>query len=93
MFIVIAFMLGGIGVGFLLRSKRVSFHLQPVITLFIWLLLFMLGVEIGNNPHILKNFGNLGFEALIISLSAILGSCIFAFILWKILTSTKKRNN
>lgn len=82
MFIVLGCMLAGIIVGFLLRKKKIRFFQGLIITL-IWLLLFLLGLEIGSNEDVVSQFGKLGFEAFLIATAGTLGSIIAAKILWK----------
>ena len=48
MFTVIGLMLGGMAIGFLLRRQEFSW-INKVITSLIWVLLFLLGVEVGGN--------------------------------------------
>ena len=50
MFTIIGIMLTGMLVGYLLRSKRLLW-IHKVITLLIWLLLFLLGIDVGGNDH------------------------------------------
>ena len=51
MFTVICCMFGGIGFGWLLRKQNCSW-IQKIITLLIWVLLFLLGIEVGGNKKI-----------------------------------------
>ena len=51
MFTIIGIMLTGMLVGYLLRSKRLLW-IHKVITLLIWLLLFLLGIDVGGNETI-----------------------------------------
>lgn len=51
MFTVILIMLFGVAVGRLLRGRGRS-AVSRAITFFIWLLLFLLGVEVGANPRV-----------------------------------------
>jgi len=81
MFIVIACMLAGIITGFLFRKWKFHF-IHQVILVFIWLLLFLLGLEVGTNEQVIRHFGNLGFEAFLLAFAGTLGSVIFAGILW-----------
>lgn len=81
MFTVLSFMFAGIAVGYLLRSKKIRF-IHWVITTLIWLLLFLLGLEVGANETIVRQFGKLGFEAFLLAGAATLGSVVFAWILW-----------
>lgn len=78
---IIALMLGGVGVGYLLRRRNTR-PVGRIITLLIWLLLFLLGTEVGGNPDIINGLGTLGVEALLITLFAVLGSCLAAWGLW-----------
>ncbi len=82
MFIVIGFMLVGILVGYLLRSKKIRF-LQGLIIALIWILLFLLGLEIGSNKNVITEFHKLGLEAFLIATAGTLGSVVLAKLLWK----------
>lgn len=84
MFSIIGIMLAGIFVGYTLRSKRLS-GIQRIITLLIWILLFLLGMEVGNNDHIIRSMHTLGIEALIITIAAVIGSVLSAWGLWYLL--------
>ncbi len=88
MFKVLALMILGIGVGYLFRKRNLAF-ISRLITLLIWILLFVLGLEVGSNPQIVSNLGKLGLDALIITLGAVAGSIILAALLWKIVNKTK----
>lgn len=81
MFIVIAFMLAGIAVGYVLRSIKISFIHRIILTL-IWVLLFLLGLEVGANETIVQQFGTLGFQAFLLATGGTLGSVVFAWLLW-----------
>ena len=84
MFIIIGIMLTGMLLGFLLRNKRLSW-IHKIITLLIWVLLFLLGIDVGGNEAIIKGLYTLGLEALIITLAAVTGSILFAWGLWYLL--------
>lgn len=76
-------MITGILVGFLLNR----WNLRPIsklIIVLIWILLFVLGLEVGSNQNIISNLGTLGLEALVLCIAATLGSVTMALILWKI---------
>lgn len=88
MFTVIGFMIGGMLVGFLFRRQDFSL-IHRVITFLIWMLLFILGIEVGGNRRIIEGLGTIGMEALFMSVAFILGSCIFAWALWYILYKKK----
>ncbi len=88
-------MLGGVLLGYILRSKSEFFmnHLQKAILVIICLLLFLLGVEIGFNDTIIKNFSSIGVDAFVITLGAVLGSALAAAILWKAIVRANKNNS
>ena len=79
MFVVISIMFGGIALGYLLRNKEIMQHLGTPITLSILLLLFLLGISVGSNEHIVNNLGKLGSQALLIAVAGTLGSVLAAW--------------
>lgn len=84
MFIVIGCMLSGIGAGILLSKSGFSFGwLDRLVQYIIWLLLFLLGVEIGGDDQIISSLPTLGATALIIAAAATVGSCFAAALLAK----------
>ncbi len=86
---IVAIMLCGMGVGFLLRKRKLG--IVPVlVTVLIWLLLFFLGLDVGMNPSIMHAIQSLGLEALLLSLAGIAGSVTLAWALWRIASRKKK---
>lgn len=79
---IVMIMLCGIGTGYLLRNKKMSF-IGRVITALIWVLLFLLGIEVGANPRIINGLQTLGLEAIVLTIAGSLGSAIFAWALWR----------
>lgn len=90
MFIVIAMMFSGIAFGYLMRRHRFT-HISKIIISFIWILLFVLGVEVGSNPNVMNSLHNIGMEALFIASMSILGSAIAAMLLWKHVKKNEER--
>lgn len=85
MFSVIFFIFIGIALGrFVCRSKQKTCDalLSRALTGFIWLLLFLLGVEVGCNERLLASLPTLGVEALLVGVLSALGSCVAAFFFW-----------
>lgn len=82
MYIVIAFMMSGIGLGILLRKVNLGWTDKAVVYI-IWLLLFLLGLEMGGDPNIVSALPTLGLKALAIAVAATTGSCIAAAALAK----------
>lgn len=81
MFTIIGIMLTGMLIGYLLRSKRLLW-IHKVITLLIWLLLFLLGIDVGGNETIIRSLHAIGLEALAITFAAVAGSVLAAWALW-----------
>jgi uncharacterized membrane protein YbjE (DUF340 family) len=81
MFIVLTFLFVGIVAGYLFRSRKVRFQNGLILTL-IWVLLFLLGLEVGMNDNVVRKFGSIGLEAAVIAVAATLGSVIAAKLLW-----------
>ena len=90
MFVVIAMMFSGIAFGFLMRRHRFT-HIGKVTIFFIWILLFVLGVEVGSNPDIIGSLHTLGVEALFIAGMSILGSAVAAMLLWKNIRKSEEK--
>ena len=83
-------MLSGVILGYLLRRH----NLKPVsrlITLMIWALLFLLGLEVGHNERIIRGIATLGIEALWLTITGLGGSLILTCALWR--WSNKGRRN
>lgn len=91
MFVVILFIFLGILSGYLLRKKEGVTRWQGrIVTWLIWLLLFLLGIEVGSNDRIISALPTLGVEALRLSVAATLGSCLLAWGLWKMVKDNNK---
>lgn len=90
MFIIIGIMLTGMLLGYLLRNKKLKW-IHKIITLLIWTLLFLLGIDVGGNKTIIEGLHTLGLEALIITLAAVVGSVLCAWGLWYLLYIRNKR--
>ena len=81
MLIIVTIMLCGIAVGYLLRNWDTRF-ISHVITALIWLLLFLLGIEVGSNPRIVMGMQTLGIEALLLTIGGAVGTTLCAWLLW-----------
>ena len=89
MFIIIGFMLTGILLGYLSRKKRLHF-IHKCITVLVWVLLFLLGIDVGGNQTIINGLHTIGVDALVITSAAVLGSVIMAGGLWYYIDKKKK---
>ena len=66
MFTIIGLMLTGMLLGYLLRKRDLK-KIHQIITLLIWLLLFILGIEVGSNEQIIKGLHTIGLSLIHIS--------------------------
>ena len=82
MFTVISLMLAGMAAGFLLRRRRLG-GVRRVVTVLIWALLFLLGIEVGGNERIVRGLHTLGLEALAVATASTAGSVLAAWALWR----------
>lgn len=88
MFTIIGLMLTGMLLGYLLRKRDLK-KIHPIITLLIWLLLFILGIEVGSNEEIIRGLHTIGYEAVVLTLGGTLGSVIAAWALRRALYKRK----
>lgn len=89
MFTVIGIMLIGIGVGYFSRHQSLPW-INKAITALIWLLLFLLGIEVGQNEELVRSLPTLGLEAFTIAVVCVLGSCLLAWGLWRYVNRRKE---
>jgi uncharacterized membrane protein YbjE (DUF340 family) len=89
MFSVIACMFAGIAVGYLFRRWKIRFIHRLILTL-IWVLLFLLGIEVGMNDSVIHHFTGLGLQAFLIAFATTLGSVLGA---WLLGLNIKKHGN
>lgn len=83
MLTVVGIMLAGMLTGYLLRNLPAVRVMGKLISIAIFLLLFLLGVAVGTNRTILENWSVLGVQALAVSLAAVSGSVLCAWLLYR----------
>ncbi|PKP09428.1 MAG: DUF340 domain-containing protein [Bacteroidetes bacterium HGW-Bacteroidetes-4] len=82
---VLIIMAVGIGVGYLMRSRKTWLQYTNKATLWIiFLLLFFMGIGVGNNPQIMENLDTIGFRGLQLALVAILGSVVLSWVVYRL---------
>lgn len=81
MLVIMGIMFGSILLGVVCRRK--FSWIGKVTTVLVWLLLFLLGLEVGGNRQIVESLPTLGVDALVIALFATLGSITAAGLLWR----------
>ncbi len=90
MFKIIFIMCLGIYIGLLLgnRSKWIKI-MDKLIYAVILLLLFSLGVDIGNNSELMQNLNIIGLNAIYITLGALLGCLFLSYLLYHFIFKNK----
>ncbi len=85
MLIVVLFLFSGILIGYVLQNKESIIRItERLSTWFIYLFLFLLGISVGANEEVIKNFGRLGIQAIILAFGAVLGSVITAYFVYRV---------
>ena len=82
MLVIFAIIIGGIITGRLLSSWRLVF-VSRMITVIIWLLLFLLGLEVGSDPAVVGGMATLGRTAFVIFACSVAGSICMSWLLWR----------
>lgn len=90
MLIVFGFLLAGVLAGYLLRRFRVKW-IGKVTMVLIWILLLLLGVEVGSNRQLIESLPTLGLEAAAVAVVSLVGSCLMAMLLWKWISRSERR--
>lgn len=85
----VAIILSGMAVGFLLRKRQLRV-VPHMVTVLIWLMLFFLGIEVGENPQVIEGITSLGLEALWLSIAGLAGTILFSWGLWRWVNGKKK---
>lgn len=81
--LIIIMLVGGL-IGFQFKGKKhITKWFDLTLTIAIYFLLFILGASIGSNKEVFTMLPTLGYQALIITLAALLGSFLLAMLLAK----------
>jgi uncharacterized membrane protein YbjE (DUF340 family) len=81
----------GIFIGFTIQDKtKIVKAIDPMISMAIYALLFLLGISVGTNEIIISNLDILGAQALLLTLGGVMGSVVLAFFTYKFFFKTKK---
>lgn len=89
MLTIIIIMFCGITLGRLLRHRKLPW-LGVATNVLIWLLLFLLGIEVGNDDRIIRGIASLGLEALVIALAGVAGGAVLSLLLWRYAAKNRK---
>lgn len=78
-------LIGAVALGFLVARlgflpQFIQKRMGQISTFALFLLLFSMGIAMGSNPEIIANLPKLGGKALVLSISAIIGSVLFVWL-------------
>ena len=94
MILVLLLMIAGIITGVFIHRKPTLIRVNDqLISVAIYVLLFLLGVAVGLNKTIVENIGTLGLQALVITLGAMTGSVMVSWLIYKAFFYGKKNIN
>lgn len=79
---IFVFILSGVFVGYLIRKRTYIKQVGSIINVIIILLLFFLGIAVGNNKQIIESFASIGLEAFAIAFATTLGSVLCAWFIY-----------
>ncbi len=79
---IVGVMMGGMVMGYFFRGKRLA-CISRLIMIVIFILLFLLGINVGENKQIMGNLGVIGGEAVVITFGAVAGSVVCAWVIYK----------
>lgn len=92
MIIVLVLMSLGIIIGwFLHKQKRFIKPISEVTNWAIYLLLFLLGLSVGTNKEILNNFNEIGYQAILITVFAVIGSVLVSWLTYTLFFKKNER--
>lgn len=83
MYIVVIFMVLGLLLGYFTDLKKYLKLIDKAYVFTVILLLFLMGVSIGNNKDLFSQFNVIGVEAILIAIFSIIGSVVFAYVINK----------
>lgn len=91
---VLLVMTAGIIAGVFIHRKPVLIQINDrLISVAIYVLLFLLGISVGLNKTIVQNIGTLGYQALVITLGAVCGSVLFSWLIFRVFFAAEVNKN
>ena len=87
---IFVFILSGVVVGYLFRSRTYLKHVSSIINVIIIFLLFFLGIAVGANKQIIESFASIGIEAFAIAFATTIGSILCAWFVYNRFFKNKK---
>lgn len=91
MLVIIASLLAGYIIGYLTRHPVKK--TPAIINALIWLLLLLMGWEVGSTPNLAESLSTLGKEALILAIASVTGGIAASYLLWKVINRNKEKEH
>lgn len=88
--VLILFAVGAVGGYFLRNIKRIQRFTEYFTKLALIGMLFLLGVNVGKNDEIMGNLATIGWQAGVLTLGAVGGSVLAAWLVYAMLFRTEK---
>jgi uncharacterized membrane protein YbjE (DUF340 family) len=89
---VCALLIAGLCVGWLIRGRQAWVRAsERLVTGFVYLMLFLLGLGVGANPEMTRNISNLGLQAVGITVFALTGSIAAGLLCSRVLSHHHER--
>jgi uncharacterized membrane protein YbjE (DUF340 family) len=93
MITVLLLMLAGMATGFLLRQKPAVVKIsEKLMSVTIYILLFLLGISVGLNKMIVRHLDRIGLQAILITLGAVAGSVLALWVLYRLMFKNAPAN-
>lgn len=90
MIVVLLFLWLSAVLGYFFRRHPLCW-IAPLTTYVIWMLLFLMGIEVGSNRQLIASLGTLGMESVVAAIFMVAGSCVAALLFHR--NITRKRKN
>jgi len=88
---ILIIMFAGVILGFILRKQKYIIMLVDKLTsISIYLLLFLLGLGVGNNELIINQFSQVGINAILLAFAGISGSVLLSYFVYKLFARDEK---
>jgi uncharacterized membrane protein YbjE (DUF340 family) len=79
----LAMLLIGLAIGFVFKKlgmQSIKAKLDDLLSIIVLFLLFLMGIAFGSDQKIINNFMTLGYNSVVLSALAFLGSIIFGYL-------------
>lgn len=86
MFKILILLAVSVALGYSLRKVKFVARFSDTVQYTVYVMLFVFGLTIGSNPHVMDNLGEFGLQAVILAASGIAGSIVFIYLFNRLTT-------